>query len=65
MSAMKTKLLAALFAGLLATAGRVNTVTGDKTGGCRLSRISLKVAYQLPPDVIFAAAKEVIREDGV
>jgi hypothetical protein len=62
---MKTKLLAALFGVLLATAGCVSTVTGGKTAGVPFVKDTFEGAYKLPPDVIFAAAKEVIREDGV
>ncbi len=62
---MKTKLLAALFGGLLATAGCVDTVTGGKTAGVPFIRDTVEGRYKLPPDVIFAAAKEVIKEDGV
>jgi hypothetical protein len=62
---MKTKLLAALFGGLLATAGCVGTVTGGKTAGVPFIKDTFEGAYKFPPDVIFAAAKEVIRADGV
>jgi hypothetical protein len=62
---MKTKFLAALFGGLLATAGCVDTVTGGKTAGVPFIKDTFEGAYRLPPDVIFAAAKEVIRADGV
>jgi hypothetical protein len=62
---MKTKLLAALFGGLLATAGCVSTVTGGKTAGVPFIKDTFEGAYRLPPEVIFVAAKEVIRADGV
>ncbi|MGO9200619.1 MAG: DUF3568 family protein [Limisphaerales bacterium] len=62
---MKTKCLVALLAGLVATAGCVNTVTGAKTGGVPFIRDTVEGRYKLPPDVIFAAAKEVIKADGV
>jgi hypothetical protein len=62
---MKTKLLAALFAGLLATAGCVDTVTGRKTAGVPFIKDRFESLYKVPPEVIFAAAKQVVREDGV
>jgi hypothetical protein len=62
---MKTKLLVALFAGLLATAGCVDTVTGGKTAGVPFIKDTVEGRYKAPPDVIFAAAKEVMKEDGV
>ena len=62
---MKTKVLAVLFGGLLATAGCVGTVTGGKTGGVPFVKDTFESAYRLPPEVIFTAAKEVIRADGV
>jgi hypothetical protein len=62
---MKAKLLAVLFGGLLVTAGCVDTVTGGKTAGMPFVKDTFEGAYKLPPDVIFVAAKEVIKEDGV
>jgi hypothetical protein len=62
---MNTKLLAALFGGLLATAGCVYTVTGGKTAGVPFIKDTFEGAYRLPPGVIFVAAKEVIKADGV
>ncbi len=62
---MKTRLMAALIGGLLVTGGCVGTVTGGKTAGVPFVRDTCEAAYRLPPDVIFAAAKEVIKADGV
>jgi len=62
---MKTKLLAALFAGLLATAGCVDTVTGRKTAGVPFIKDKFESLYKASPEVIFGVVKQVIREDGV
>ena len=62
---MKMKLLAALFAGLLATAGCVDTVTGRKTAGVPFIKDRFESLYKAPPEVVFGAVKQVIREDGV
>ncbi len=62
---MKTKVFVAWLGALLVTAGCVQTVTGDKTVGVPFLKDRFEQNYRLPPDVIFTAAKEVIREDGV
>jgi hypothetical protein len=43
----------------------VNPVTGGKTAGVPFINDTFEGAYKLPPDVIFVAAKEVVKEDGV
>jgi hypothetical protein len=62
---MKTKLLAALIAGLMVTSGCISTVTGEKVAGVPFITDAIQGEYKLPPEVIFVAAKEVIRADGV
>jgi hypothetical protein len=62
---MKAKLFVALFAVVLVTAGCVDTVTGGKTMGVPFIKDKFEGLYNVPPDVIFAAAKEVIKKDGV
>jgi hypothetical protein len=64
---MKTKLFAAVFGfGLLIfAAGCIRTVTGEKAGGVPFMTDTLEGRYKEPPEAVFAAAKEVIRQDGV
>ena len=64
MATMKLKFLAAL-AGLgLLAAGCVDTVSGGKTVGVPFIKDKIESRYERPPDQVFAAAKDVIREDG-
>ena len=61
---MKLKFFAAL-AGLgLLAAGCVDTVSGGKTVGVPFIKDKIESRYERPPDQVFAAAKDVIREDG-
>ena len=65
---MKTKLssaLTVLAALLLCATGCVRTVTGQKTAGMPFVKDTFENLYPKSPDVIFKAAKDVIREDGV
>jgi hypothetical protein len=64
MATMKLKFFAAL-AGLgLLAAGCVDTVSGGKTVGVPFIKDKIESRYERPPDQVFAAAKDVIREDG-
>lgn len=62
---MKTVLFLALAGAVLLTAGCVGTVTGGRTLGVPFVKDKLEDRYKMSPDVIFAAAKDVIRADGV
>lgn len=50
---------------VLVTAGCVERVTGGKTVGVPFIKDKFEGLYNLPPDVILAATKEVIKKDGV
>jgi hypothetical protein len=62
---MNAKLLAAIIGLLIVASGCVRTVTGEKTGGVPFINDTVQAAYKLPPEAIFAAAKQVIREEGI
>jgi hypothetical protein len=62
---MKTKLLLGMVGALVLTAGCVGTVTGGHTGGVPFIRDRLEGRYKAPPEAIFAAAKEVMKDNGV
>ena len=65
---MKLKILAAFGAVsvlLLLATGCVDTVAGGKTGGLPFVKDKFENRYQKPPELVFQAAKQVIRDDGI
>lgn len=65
MATMKLKFFAALMAIAALAAGCVDTVTGEKTMGVPFIKDKIESRYDRPADEVFAAAKEVVKEDGV
>ncbi|MFO1486991.1 MAG: hypothetical protein U1F65_00795 [Verrucomicrobiota bacterium] len=49
----------------IAATGCVRTVDGNKAGGLPLIRNKMESLYDCPADMIFAAAKEVVAQNGV
>ena len=49
----------------LAVTGCVGTVDGNRAGGLPLIRNKMETLYDRPADEIFAAAKEVVAQNGV
>ena len=64
MATMKWKFFAALAGLATLAAGCVDTVGGGKTVGVPFIKDKIESRYERPPDQVFAAAKDVIREDG-
>lgn len=64
MATMKLKFFAALAGLAVLAAGCVDTVNGGKTVGVPFIKDKIESRYERPPDQVFAAAKDVIREDG-
>jgi hypothetical protein len=62
---MKIKILMALIGVALATAGCVDTVTGNKTFGVPLMRDSVQSRYQRSLDEVYRAAVTVVNNNGV
>ena len=65
MAAMKLKFFAALMAVAALAVGCVDTVTGEKTMGVPFIKDKIESRYDRPADEVFAAAKQVVKEDGV
>ncbi len=65
MATMKLKFFAALMAIAALAAGCVDTVTGEKTMGVPFIKDKIESRYDRPAEEVFAAAKEVVKEDGV
>jgi hypothetical protein len=65
MASMKTKFFAALMGTAVLAAGCVDTVTGGKTAGVPFIKDTIQSRYERPPDQVFDAAKQVVKEDGV
>ncbi len=62
---MKMKLFLALAGLVIAAAGCVGTVDGNRAGGLPLIKDRIQARYDRPADEIYAAAKEVIAFNGV
>ena len=62
---MKINLFLMVVALALATTGCVGTVDGNRAGGLPLIRNKMETLYDRPADEIFAAAKEVVAQNGV
>ena len=65
MTAMKTKMLVALFGALVLVSACVDTVSGRKTGGFPWLKDALENHYERSVDQAFEAAKDVVKTDGV
>ena len=65
MAGMNMKFLAALMGLAVLAAGCVDTVSGGKTVGVPFIKDKIESRYERPADQVFAAAKEVVKEDGV
>jgi hypothetical protein len=63
-ASMKTKIFAALMGVALLTAGCVDTVTGEKTAGVPFIKDKIESRYERPPNQVFEAAKQVVKENG-
>jgi len=61
---MKTKMLVALFGGLVLAAGCVSTVNDRSTAGWPLVRDQFEGRYKRPVDQVYAAALDVIKFNG-
>jgi hypothetical protein len=64
MASMKFKFFAALLGAAVLAVGCVNTVTGGRTAGVPFIKDKIESRYEKPPEPIFEAAKQVIREQG-
>jgi hypothetical protein len=62
---MKMKLLAGVFGAVILVAGCVDTVSGGKTAGVPFVNDKFGSLYRVPRDVVFQAAKDVVKDDGV
>ncbi len=65
MASMKFKIFAGLTGLAVLAAGCVDTVTGGKTAGVPFITDTIEARYEKPAEPVFAAARQVIAEDGM
>ena len=62
---MKMKLLACVLGAVILVTGCVSTASGGKTGGIPLIKDKFVSLYKVAPEIVFQAAKDVVKDDGV
>jgi len=62
---MKMKLFAGVLGAVILVTGCVSTVSGGKTAGVPFVNDKFEALYKVPADVVYQAAKDVVKEDGI